>query len=112
MLRVERLKVSRKTLIEPDIGPVMALHVIAEPLLAQLMVHQNRAGIVPVGALIVQRAIGQRSCTNVLLASEDEVLHRGLRVLLIRIFDAGRVRKNQSCRVLSEKTVGPWLHRQ
>jgi hypothetical protein len=54
MLGVERLEVRRKTLIEPDIGPVAPLHIVAKPVLAQLVRYEVRAGIILVGTLIVQ----------------------------------------------------------
>src|SRR5260370_10992026 len=51
MLGVERLKVRRKTLIEPDICPIAPLYIVTKPMLAPLMCYQDRAGIVLVGAL-------------------------------------------------------------
>ena len=93
MLYVERLQIRRKTLIEPDIGPVAPLHIVAEPMLAQLMGNDVRAGIILVGALIVQCPVGQGGRAHILLSPEDEVAHRGLRVLLVGVIEAAGARK-------------------
>src|ERR1700689_2015150 len=96
MLRVESLKICSKTLVEPDVGPFAPLDIIAEPVLAQLVGNEVRAGIILVGAFVVQRAVGQRGRTDVLLTSEEEVLRCDLSVLLIRIIDACGARKESN----------------
>src|ERR1700683_2819543 len=96
MLRVQSLQICSKTLVEPDVSPVAPLDIIAEPVLAQLVGNEVRAGIILVGAFVVQRTIGQCGRTDVLLASEEEVLHCGLSVLLIRIINACGARKESN----------------
>src|SRR5580704_2038604 len=51
------------------------------------------AGVILIGALIVQRPVRQRSCTDILLAAENEVVHSRLRVFFVRILNPAGTRK-------------------
>src|SRR5487761_862900 len=93
ILGVEGGKIGSESFVQPDAGPVVRLHIISEPVLTQFVRNQLCAGIVLVGARIVERIFGQGGRADVLLASENEVVHRRLRILFIRIVNARRTGK-------------------
>ncbi len=82
MLCVERFEVGRETLVQPDVCPVPPLHIVTEPMLPQLMGDQVRAGIILIGARIVQRPVGQSGCADILLAPSSDGLLTPLPAIL------------------------------
>ena len=80
----------RKAFVEPHVGPVLQRHVVAEPLVRQLVGDQQPLipGTVEVRALVGQ-PVDQRGGAHVLHAAE-EVRHRSLGVLGPRIADPGQ----------------------
>src|SRR6185437_5852084 len=93
ILRVERFEIGGKSLIEPDVRPILSLHQVAEPVLSQLVRDQRLARVVRIGARIVQGGIRERRGAHVLHAAEEIALDGNLRVLLVRVWNPQRVRE-------------------
>lgn len=89
VLSVESGEIGGETLVEPDVGPVAALNVVSEPVLAQLVRDKAGAGIVLVGTLVVESEFGEGGGADVLLAAKDEIVDGGLSVLFEGVIDAG-----------------------
>ena len=84
MLVPHRLEIGGKTFVEPDVSPGAAGQVIAKPLMRQLVRFQTVAGIVQLGAGIVNHVVGLRGGADVLHAATEVTSHR-LRVFCIRV---------------------------
>ena len=87
MLVPHRLKVSGETLIEPDVRPIAAGDVIAEPLMRQLVRLQTIGVAVKLCARIVNHIVGLCGRGNVLHAAA-EISRHSLCIFFVRIFQS------------------------
>ena len=78
---VERLVVSRETLVQPQVRPVLAGDEIPEPLMHQLMRHQPLAFAQVLRRVREQRTVVQDGERRVLHAAPAEILHADLVIL-------------------------------
>jgi len=69
VLDVERRHIAGKALVQPDVGPVPALDVIAEPVLAEFVRDERGAGVFRFGTPAVQSPVGERGRADVFLAA-------------------------------------------
>ena len=87
MLVPHRLKVGCETFVEPDVRPVAACNVIAEPLVREFVRLQPILIAVKFGASVVNHVVGLRSGRDILHAAAEIARHR-LRVLIVRVFQS------------------------
>ena len=80
-----------EALVEPALRPVAARHVVAEPLVRELVGDEVVARHVDGSARVEQDVLVHRGGGGVLHAAEDEVAHHDLRVLVPRIRHAGEL---------------------
>ena len=88
----KRLKVSSETLVQPDIRPTATGHIIAEPLMGQLMRFQRISRGVEFRPRVVNHVVGLSGGTDVFHAAA-KIAHGSLRILGVGIFHAGFFRK-------------------
>ena len=103
----EQVRVIRgKSLVEPDMAPVLAGDEVAEPLVRQLVSHQPLAAADVFRLIAEQRGGVERGLTGVFHAAPVEVLHANLVVLRPRIRHADFLFKKLHARLRVAERVG------